>query len=282
MKRGVIRVATCQFAVSSSIKRNGTQIRRQIARAKRQRADVVHFSECALSGYAGNEIRTWDGFNWDALNAETEAICALAAEKRVWVVLGSAHRLSGRHLPHNCLYVISPKGKIVDRYDKRFCTSGDMKYYTPGHHCPVFVVNGVRCGTLICYDVRFPELYRHYTKLGVQCVFHSFWNARAKKRNIHTTIMRPSLQCHAATNYLWISANNSSAYYQSWPSVFIRPDGTIIASLKQHQPGVMVNRVDMTRQFYDASKPFREMAMKGALSNGEPVRDPRSRDRRSM
>jgi hypothetical protein len=94
--------------------------------------------------------------------------------------------------------------------------------------------------------------------------------------------MRPSLQCHAATNYLWISANNSSAYYQSWPSVFIRPDGTIIASLKQHQPGVMVNRVDMTRQFYDASKPFREMAMKGALSNGEPVRDPRSRDRRSM
>jgi len=282
MKPGILRVATCQFAVSPSIKRNGAQIRKQIEQAKKQRADVVHFSECAVSGYAGNEVKSWDGFDWDTLKKETEAICDLASRKGVWVILGSAHRLSGSNLPHNCLYIIDPRGSIIDRYDKRFCTGSDLNYYTPGSHCPVFEINGVRCGVLICYDVRFPELYRHYKKLGVQCVFHSFWNARAKERNIHTTIMRPSLQCRAATNYLWVSANNSSAYYQSWPSVLIRPDGTTVASLKQHRAGVMVNRMDTTERFYDASEPFREMAMKGALSNGKPVRDPRSRNRTSL
>ena len=41
-----------------------------------------------------------------------------------------------------------------------------------------FTVNGILCGVLICFDVRFPELYRAYKKLGVHLLFHSFYNAR--------------------------------------------------------------------------------------------------------
>ena len=73
-KRGVIRVATCQFAVSGSIRRNAAQMRRQIKQAKRLRADVVHFSETALTGYAGANFESWDGFDWDTLRVETEGL----------------------------------------------------------------------------------------------------------------------------------------------------------------------------------------------------------------
>ncbi len=281
--KGTIRVATCQFAVTASIRRNAAQIRRQIAQAKRLRADVVHFSEAALSGYAGAEFKTWDGFDWEALLAETEFICRLAAEKRLWVVLGSAHRLSGRHLPHNSLYIIGPDGRIVDRYDKRFCTSSDLDYYTPGDYLPVFSINGVRCGALICFDLRFPEIYREYRKLGVECIFQSFHNARAEKGpNVWTAIMRPTMQCRAATNYFWVSMNNSSTWYQSWSSAFIRPDGTVAASLPRHRAGVMVNTVDTSRELYDPSRPFRDAAMRGVLHTGRTVRDPRSAERRSL
>ena len=38
------------------------------------------------------------------------------------MVVGSSHPLTGRRKPHNCLYVISSRGKLVERYDKRFCT----------------------------------------------------------------------------------------------------------------------------------------------------------------
>ena len=281
-KKGVIRVATCQFAVGGDVRRNGAQVRRQIAQAKKKGAGVVHFPEAALSGYAGVDLPGWDGFDWAALKEETEAVCDLARRTGVWVVVGSAHPLSGRHAPHNCLYVIGPKGRIVDRYDKRFCTNGDLDHYSPGDHLAVFEINGVLCGAEICYDVRFPELYRAYKKRGVQCMFHSFYNARASGPGILTVIMRPSLQARAATNYMWISATNASGHYQSWPGVFVQPDGTIIATLKNDRAGVMVNEVTTKEEFYDASAAHRELAMRGILHSGRLVSDPRSRDRRSL
>jgi len=275
----VFRVATCQFAVGSDVRQNGRRIRRQIAKAHELGAHVAHFPEGALSGYAGPDIKTWDGYNWPLLREETEQVMALAKQLGMWVVLGSSHPLGGDHLPHNSLYVIDRSGRIVERYDKCFCTSGDLERYSAGDHLSMATINGVKCGFLICYDIRFPELYRQYKKRGAQMVFHSFYNARAKGPTIHTTIMRPSLQCQAATNYLWISATNSSAYYGSWPGVFVRPDGVIGASLRFHRPGVTVNTVDTHEQLYDASVAYRELAIDGALHNGTAVDDPRSRDR---
>jgi len=279
MSDGILQVATCQFAIGSNVRRNATQIRRHMTQAKKLNADVVHFPECALSGYGSMDIHDWDRFDWALLRDETERICELAQELCVWVVLGSSHPLSQGHLPHNSLYVVNSDGQVCERYDKCFCTGGDLKMYSPGDHLSVVTINGVRCGFLICYDVRFPEMYRGYIKLDAQCIFHSFYNARAKGPNIHTTIMRPSIQAHAATNYMWISANNSSAYYGSWPSVFVQPDGTIVNSLPFNRAGVMVNTVDTTKEYYDAARGSRNLAINGILHNGELVSDPRSEDR---
>lgn len=274
---GTLLVATCQFPVSGDIAENGEWIRRQMREAAEHKADIVHFSECALSGYAGSEFESFAGFDWDALRAETERILSLANELNLWVVLGSTHRLSEGHKPHNSLYVISPEGKIVDRYDKRFCTNGDLKHYSPGDHFVTFEVNGVTCGLLICYDIRFPELYRQYCTMGVQLMFHSFHNARMDADAIHPKIMPPTAQARAATNYIFISMNNSSAKH-AWPSRFLTPDGMIMNTLPANQAGVMVNEVDTTRDYYDASRPFRLNAINGILHSGEVVDDPRSND----
>ena len=281
-EHGVIRLATCQFPVGPDIGKNSKHIQEQVVNAKQQEAGIVHFSECALSGYAGVDHHDLGQIDWAKLEQETRAICELADRENVWIVLGSTHLLSRGNLPHNCLYVIDANGQIVDRYDKRFCTEEDLKYYSPGDHFVVFEVNGVKCGLLICYDIRFPELFREYKKLDVKVIFHSFYNARRQERNIHTTIMRPSVQTRAATNGFWISANNSSAHYQSWPSVLVRPDGEFAGSLRFHRPGIMVNRIDISESYYDASEPFREGAMSGTLHSGELVDDPRSEDRRSL
>jgi predicted amidohydrolase len=280
--KGVIRVATCQFPVGAAVQENAGQVRRQIAEAAGQGADVVHFPECALSGYAGTDMQSWDAYDWRLLRTETEAVCDEARRLGVWLVAGSAHPLTGGRLPHNCLYVVDPQGRILDRYDKRFCTAGDLKFYSPGDHLTVFEVNGVVCGCAVCYDARFPELYRAYKKRGVQCLFHSFYNARAAGPGVLTVVMRPTLQCHAATNYVWISGANASARYQCWPSVLVQPDGRIVGRLARHRAGVMVNAVDTNQQFYDASAPFRDDAIRGVLHSGGLVDDPRSHDRTSL
>jgi len=283
MSTSVLKVATCQFAVGCSVKRNSREICEFISKAKKAKANIVHFSECALSGYVGTEFPNFEGYDWELLEEETQKIMSLAAKLKLWVVLGSTHRLSEPNKPYNSLYLIDPDGRIVDRYDKRFCTPGDLRRLTPGDRFVNFTINGVKCSLLICFDLRFPELYRALYKQGVNCIFQSFYNARQKGPSVHTHIMRQTMQCRAATNHFWVSMSNSSGYYSPYPSCFIQPDGMIIRQLRANRPGLMVNTVDLSRKFYDPMAEFRDMAISGKLNNaGQAVHDSRSRKSKSL
>jgi len=278
-----LKVATCQFSVGRSIKRNSREICELLHRAKKGKADIVHFSECALSGYVGTDFPNFEGYDWQLLKDETEKIMSLAAKLSIWIVLGSTHRLTEPNKPHNSLYLINPDGKIIDRYDKRFCTPGDLRRLTPGNRFVNFAINGVKCSLLICFDLRFPEIYRELYKQGVNCIFQSFYNARQKGPSVHTHIMRQTMQCRAATNHMWVSMSNSSGYYSPYPSCFIRPDGKIDRQLRANRSGLMVNTVDLGRKFYDPMADFRDMAITGKLNNArKAVNDPRSRKRTSL
>lgn len=269
---GRIRIASCQFPVSADIISNYRFIEAQMIEAKLKKADVVHFPECALPGYPGTDMQTLDNFDWDELHLLTDSIIRLADKLDLWVILGSLHKLSGKNKPHNSLYVISSEGKVIDRYDKRFCTSSDLQYSTPGDHFVTFSINGVNCGLLICYDIRFPELYREYRKLGCDVIFQSFYNARQDKGSIHPVIMPISAQAHAATNYFYMSLTNSSAT-ESWPCHFITPDGLIQNKLQFNVQGMLISDVDLSVKYYDASREYRQDAMKGKLNSGTTVVD---------
>jgi deaminated glutathione amidase len=169
-----LTLATCQFPVSKDIEQNATWITAQLREAASRGARVAHFPEGALSGYAGTDFATFTGFGWDTLDRATGQIREQARELGIWVVTGSAHRFSDVSKPHNSLYVIDDGGEIVARYDKRFLGGPDLDHYSPGNHFSTWAIDGVVCGALICYDYRFPELYRHYVTLDVQVMFHSF------------------------------------------------------------------------------------------------------------
>lgn len=285
-----LRVATCQFAVEPDIEHNRRWVLDQIEEAADQRADVAHFSECALSGYPGADMPSLEKVDWDELAAATGDVLAAAKKHKVWVLLGSSHRLSGKHKPHNSVYVIDARGRIVDRYDKRFCTGEngkrqtmDLAHYSPGNRFVTFRVKGVTCGVLICYDYRFPELYRKYKQLGVEVLLQSFHNARDRivpdpKYNIWKTIVPATMSCRAAENHFWVSANNSQARPSRWPSFAVRPDGQIVGRLRLHKPGVLVTDMELNPTFFDAPRPWRERAMSGQLHSGELIEDERSKD----
>lgn len=275
---GVLRIAASQFPVSAEIDSNATWIKKYMKEAKEGGADLIHFSECALSGYAGVDFESNDNYDWEKLHQQTESIMSLADELNLWVLLGSSHRLSDGNKPHNCLYVINPDGEIIDRYDKRFCTKGDLEHYSPGDHFVVFDVNGVSCGLLICYDIRFPELYRKYVEQGVDAVFHSFYNARQKPGGIHPKIMPVTAQARAGSNHVYVSLTNSSTP-NSWPCYFITPDGLIVNKQKANEPGILFSNINLKDKYYDASRPFRLDAIKGKLNSGDVVDDEKSKDR---
>lgn len=174
-----LTVATCQFSTDADIRCNLRYVLQQMTTAKVQGAQVAHFSEACLSGYAGADFSSYQGFDWALLEACTHEVLELAHQLCLWVILGSTHRLSEPHKPHNSLYIVNAAGQIIDRYDKRFCAgdtseqTGDLAHYSPGNHFSVFEIEGIRCGALIYHDNRYPELYREYKRRGVQLMFHS-------------------------------------------------------------------------------------------------------------
>jgi predicted amidohydrolase len=289
-----LRVASCQFPVDGEIDVNRNYILAQIEEAASQDARIAHFPEAALSGYAGVDLEGTSTIDWNRLEAATREVCAAAARANLWVLLGSTHRLTGEHRPHNSVYVINDSGRIVDRYDKRFCTGAiepqpqfDLQHYSPGDHTTIFDLEGLRCGVLICYDYRFPELYRDLKRRGVQVVFQSFHNARRDEEshlhgNIWKEIVPATVRCRAAENHFWISAVNSTAKYSSWPSFFVVPDGRIGGQLPEHEAAVLISTIDLEKEFWDAPGRWRDNAMRNVLHSGKLVDDERSNDRTSL
>jgi hypothetical protein len=86
-------------------------------------------------------------------------------------------------------------------------------------------------------------------------------------------------QARAATNHFYMSLTNSSAP-SSWPCHFITPDGLVQAKLDPDRPGILVSEVDLSDDFYDASRHYRQRALEGQLSSDEPPDHPRYLNRK--
>ncbi len=234
-------IATCQFPVSDNIRKNSSYIKKLIKKAASNSADLVHFSETSLSGYAGVDFDSFDKFNWNLLQEETDNIVHLAKEKNIWIALGSTYMQSAKAIPTNCVYIISNQGQIVNRYDKRMLTKNDIKFYTKGVDDDISPVNiyGVEIGILICYDSSFQEMFESYKKTNVKVILLSLYNAKNKGRSFLNEITPSIIRTRAVDNDMWIVANNSSAFYTNYPTCIASPEGKIIKKLPKHKSGIL-------------------------------------------
>ncbi|MEK6238423.1 MAG: carbon-nitrogen hydrolase family protein, partial [Planctomycetales bacterium] len=122
------RAAVCQFPVTGNVNRNCRWIRKQMKQAARKGAAIALFPECALGGYAGFHLDSFREYDWDAAERVAERVMKQARELKMWTAFGANHRLTGKHKPHNSLYLVSDEGRIVDRYDKRFCLGDEGEF----------------------------------------------------------------------------------------------------------------------------------------------------------
>jgi len=294
-----LSVATCYVPVDADICRNRQYVLQQMRTASAHGADVAHFPEACLSGYAGTDFPSYRGFDWPRLHACTHDILNRARHLGLWVILGSMHPLTPPHKPHDSVYIIDARGRLVDRYDKRFCSTEDLAHYSPGNHAAVFSLKGIRCGVLICYEYAFPELYRQYKRRGVQVVFHSYHAGHASSRRVKVlqrqvgktfltlnrgaslpeVRMPAAIHAGATSNHVWISCSNTAARHSCFPSFFVRADGIITGRLHRNIPGVLLSTVETTARLYDGTAGWRERAMRGVLHSGTLVQDQRSAER---
>lgn len=135
---------------------NRQRLERMIRDSQPGAEALVVLPETALSGFtadveAGSDSPAGESFEWAR---------GLAAELRISLLLGLI-TTSPEGRGRNEAVLIGPEGEI-GRYAKMnpFILGGESRTFEPGRQVEVFTVGGVRVCPLICYDLRFPELFR--------------------------------------------------------------------------------------------------------------------------
>jgi predicted amidohydrolase len=241
--------------------------------ARSEGAAIVHFPEGAMSGYTKGQIKSWDDVEWDALVHELRLVASLARELGLWVVVGSNHRLTPPHRPHNSLYVISAQGEVATRYDKQFCSHTEISdWYTPGQGCCVFEVEGWRFGCALCIEIQFPELFQKYGELDVDCVLFSSYS--------EVSMFGIQAQGYAASHNYWVSVSVPAQTSHALSSRLIAPTGELQAAVPPSISGLVVNPLDVDSPEWKVAlqyaKPWRAKARDGAIYRQRYVQDPRS------
>ncbi len=231
-----LRIAVSQFPVSEDIRKNEAYITKHIMYASKQKADVIHFPETALSGYEADA----ETLNWEHLQESLDRIKDLAKRHKIDIVLGLHEKQNKNRKPFNSTCLISKTGQTLGTYSKTNLYKKEKIRFSAKNNFLVKNINGVRCGFLICYDSCFPELFEYYRKQKVKVLFLSYGNAKSRRgKNSLDDLMEAQLKTRAADNQMYISASNSSSWYSRMPSGVASPDGKF-THLKRHKPGVLI------------------------------------------
>ncbi len=177
--------------------------------------------------------------NFERLSEEipagiTSAFAAEMAKKHnIYLLAGSIMEKCPDGKVRNTSALYSPDGKLAAKYSKihmfSYFGSAEGKYVTAGDSCTVVETDIGKIGLSICYDLRFPELYRKLTYTGAQMIFCcaawpldrlSHWLTLNKARSIENLVWMISVNQSGKMSEKRTNAGNS---------MIINPWGEVLA-----------------------------------------------------
>ena len=166
-----MKIAAIQMKVAlKQIEQNYHNAEAWIRKAADAGADVVVLPEMWSGGFVTTDL---DERLADVDGRRTKAFLAkLAAQLKVNIVGGSVATKKGADYCNTC-YVADREGRIIADYDKAhlFSYAGEDERYLAGNQQVTFALDGVACGVIICYELRFPEWCRKQALAGTQVLF---------------------------------------------------------------------------------------------------------------
>ncbi|ODT88756.1 carbon-nitrogen hydrolase family protein [Phenylobacterium sp. SCN 70-31] len=205
------------------------------------------------------------------------ALRETARARGVWIDVGSALVLREDGAAANRQVLIDPQGAVAATYDKLHMfdvnlpngeTARESATYAPGDRAVTADVDGVRFGLSICYDLRFPALYRALALAGAEVM------------TIPAAFTRPTGEAHwevlmrarAIETGSYVLAAAQGGFHEdrrgTWGrSLVVGPWGEVVASLDHDEPGVLLADLDL-------AAPRKARAAIPALANARPFTGP--------
>jgi predicted amidohydrolase len=264
---GRVNVVAVQFDLAWENKPvNFQKVRQLVQDARPEKDSLVVLPEMFATGFSMNV-----GAIAEAYGGETEQFLAsIAKEFGIYVIAGAAMR--GRDgKARNKALVFSPEGKLIAFYAKMrpFTPGGEAEHYTAGERPIVFRWHDCTVSPFVCYDLRFPEIFREAAAAHRPELFAVIANF-PEKRIGHWIAL---LQARAIENQAYVvgvnRVGNDPHYTYSGHSMIVDPQGKIIADAGERE-GVIQANVDLAElREYRAGLPFLD-DLRGAASSGRP------------
>ena len=180
--------------------------------------------------------------------------CALAEELGIWLLVGSLGIKVSEDKTANRSYLIGPNGRISARYDKIHLfdvnlpsgeTYRESNTVAPGGQAVVENLPWGRLGLSVCYDLRFPQLYRALARSGAEILtVPSAFTETTGKAHWHVL-----LRARAIENSCFVvapaqggtHANGRKTYGHS---LIVGPWGDILAEAGT-EPGIVAAELDL-------------------------------------
>jgi nitrilase len=249
----LFRVAAVQTVAGGDVEANLAQAEPLIGQAAAEGARLVVLPEYfGIFGARATDklaVRETEG-----RGAQQAFLARLAKAHAIWLVGGTVPLASAdpARVRSACL-VYGPDGRRVARYDKIHLfafTRGEESYdegktIEPGTEAVTVDLPCGRVGLSVCYDLRFPELYRSMGELALILVPAAF---TATTGAAHWHLL---LRARAVENQCYVLAAAQGGTHPGGRrtyghSVLIDPWGSIVAELDQG-PGIVVGDVDPAR-----------------------------------
>lgn len=232
-----VRLATVHYrpAAGSTPREKRQQFAPLIAKAARQKADLVVLPECLT--YYGTGL-TYAECAEPVPGPSTEYFGKLAKRHQLHVVAGLLER--DEHLIYNVAVLIGPDGQVIGKYRKVTLPRGEIEGgITPGEEYPVFETELGKVGMMICYDGFFPEVARQLSINGAEVIAWPVWGCN------------PLLgAARACENHVYVVSSTYTDVSSDWMiSAIYGHDGRPLAQARQWGD-VVVTEVDLQRALH--------------------------------
>jgi len=249
-----MRVACIQMRSSTNMERNIIVLEGFIREAAREGAKYIQTPEMT-----GVLHRNRKGLFAEIGNSKNDPLVMraseLAAELGIWLHIGSHAIALGDEKAANRAFLFSPSGTLVTTYDKIHMFDVDLDngetwresdVYQPGQKACLVGTDFGKFGMSICYDIRFPHLYRTYALAGAEILTApAAFTQQTGRAHWHTL-----LRTRAIENGAYMIAAAQGGKHEDGRETFghslvVNPWGEIIAELEHDEPGVLLADIDL-------------------------------------
>jgi len=193
------------------------------------------------------------------------SLCQLAAKNGYNLLTGALFNRRGEKIFDTC-HVISRNGKVIGFCDKRFPSTAfnEREFTSPGNVSPVFKVNNVHVGVLICVDALYPELARSLALNNAHIIF----NPSNIPKNRSELWKHISATRAAENTVFYAFVNNTNTLYPDGRmvkghSIVAAPDGEVILEAgeeeKVFQTELDLNQIDKIRKRWQYLNDIRQL-----------------------